>query len=370
MEQPRKNDTIFWIETANVKPNPNQPRKNFDEEQLNSLAESIRQYGILQPLLVSRRETEVPTGAVVDYEIISGERRWRAAQIAGLREVPVIVRKEPAEKVKLELALIENLQRENLNPIEKAVAFKKLTEEFGITQPEIGRKLGKSRVYVGNTIRLLKLPEEMKQAVAERKITEGHGRSLLMISHKPEQQKMLFDDIINKGYSTYETEKITRRIAYDRTRKKEGLPDETTRDLEMRLANILGIPVYISRKGEQGKILINFSSNNQLNAFFDFVINAKEKNIFEDEDLEAAKKMMAEPEPREQNFEIGQTEITEPPTEITKTEMEKEPDNAEPEEFLEVEELENSFPFPTEEKTQTDEPLAKSDDEHLETFTI
>ena len=218
----RPNNTIFWIEVSSIKPNPKQPRKNFDEEQLKYLAESIKQYGILQPLLVVRLEKEVPTGTVVEYEIISGERRWRSAQIAGLTQVPVIIRKEPVEKVKLELALIENIQREDLNPIEKARAFKQLADTFDMRHHEIGQKIGKSRVYVTNTIRLLNLPDDMMNALAERKIMEGQARALLMIGEKPEAQKMLFDDIIYRGVGIREAEKLSRRIAYEKARKQEA----------------------------------------------------------------------------------------------------------------------------------------------------
>lgn len=287
MDYSQQNNTIFWIEISSIKPNPQQPRKDFNADQLKELAESIKQYGILQPLLVVRQEKEVPTGAIVEYELISGERRWRAAKIAGLIQVPVIIRKEPPEKVKLELALIENIQRENLNPIEEAKAFKQLAEEFNLKHHEIALKIGKSRVYVTNAIRLLNLPEEMMNALTENKINPFQGRALLMLTDKPEAQKTLFNDVINKKLNGTETEDIARRIAYERARKQEGLPfNEETRGIENRLANILGTRVYIDRKGNTGKISISFSSEDELKSLFKLFCAAKEKNIFQDENLD------------------------------------------------------------------------------------
>jgi len=284
----QQNNTIFWIEITSIRPNPQQPRKEFNDGQLKELAESIKQYGILQPLLVTRHETEVPHGTTVEYELISGERRWRAAKIAGLNQIPVIIRKEPAERVKLELALIENLQREDLNPIEKAKAFKQLSEDFHMKHREISQKIGKSRVYVTNTMRLLFLPQEMTDAIAEGKMTESQGRSLLMLSEKPEAQKTLFNDIIYKGINAKESEILARRIAYERARKQEGLHfNEETRELENRLAVLLGTRVYIDRKGDAGKISISFSSEDQLKILYKILSEAKEKNIFQDEDLTA-----------------------------------------------------------------------------------
>jgi ParB family transcriptional regulator, chromosome partitioning protein len=291
MEKQRdNNNTIFWIEISSIKPNPNQPRKDFDEEQLKYLADSIKQYGILQPLLVVRLEKEVPTGTIVEYELISGERRWRASRIAGLTQVPVIIRKEPVEKVKLELALIENIQREDLNPIEKAKAFKQLAEMFDMRHHEIAQKVGKSRVYVTNTIRLLNLPEEMMNALAEGKMAEGQARALLMVGEKPEAQKMLFEDIIYRGVGIREAEKISRRIAFEKARKQEGLHfNEETRELENRMTNVLGTRVLIDRKGNSGKISISFSSEKELGEIFKLISQAKEKNIFQNENLQLLK---------------------------------------------------------------------------------
>lgn len=289
----KDNNTVFWIEISRISPNPNQPRKEFNEEQLKELAESIKQYGILQPLLVVRREEENENGTNVHYELIAGERRLRAAKLAGLLQAPVIIRKEPAEKVKLEIALIENVQREDLNSIEKAIAFKRLSEEFKMKHSEIAKKIGKSRVHVTNTIRILNLPEEMKQAISEGRMSEAHGRSLLMLAEKPEDQQMLYKDILYQGLNTREAEKISRRIAYHKARKQEGLPfNEETRVLENQLTNLLGTRVFIDRQGDNGKIMIDFNSVKHLKSLFELIAKAKEKNIFGEDSLSELKEAL------------------------------------------------------------------------------
>jgi len=302
----KDNNTVFWIEISRINPNPNQPRKEFNEELLKELAESIKQYGILQPLLVVRREEENENGTNVHYELIAGERRLRAAKLAGLLQAPVIIRKEPAEKVKLELALIENVQREDLNSIEKAIAFKRLSEEFKMKHSEIAKKIGKSRVHVTNTIRILNLPEEMRQAISEGRMSEAHGRSLLMLTEKPEDQQMLYKDILYQGLNTREAEKISRRIAYHKARKQEGLPfNEETRVLENQLTNLLGTRVFIDRQGDNGKIMIDFNSVKHLKSLFELIAKAKEKNIFGEDNLNELKEAL-----------VGQEEIQKTNTNI------------------------------------------------------
>ena len=186
MSQPYSN-SIFWIEVDKIKPNPYQPRREFDQEKLKELADSIRQYGILQPLVVTRREMEKDDGGLaVEYELIAGERRLRASKIAGLAQVPVLIRVGDDAKMKLELAIIENLQREDLNPVDRAKAFDRLAKEFGFKHAEIGEKVGKSREYVSNTMRLLTLPERMLTSLSEGKISEGHTRPLMMLVDRPE----------------------------------------------------------------------------------------------------------------------------------------------------------------------------------------
>ena len=194
------NNSIFWIEVDKVKPNPFQPRKEFDEARLNDLALSLRQYGMLQPIVVTRREVERPDGGLfTEYELISGERRLRASKLAGLKEVPALIREgQDTDKAKLELAIIENLQREDLNPVERAKAFKQLVDEFALKHIEVAEKVGKSREYVSNTIRLLLLPDVVLQALSEGKIAEGHTRPILMLVDHPEQQINLFKEIMMK----------------------------------------------------------------------------------------------------------------------------------------------------------------------------
>src|SRR3989338_1466646 len=187
-------DSVYWVEVERIKPNPFQPRKNFDEAALASLAESIRSYGVLQPLTVTRKEIERPgEGIQVEYELIAGERRLRAAKLAGIAQVPVVIRSgEDDDRMKLELAIIENLQREDLNAIDRARAFQRLVAEFGLKHGEIGKRVGKSREYVSNTLRILSLPLEMQDALASGDISEGHTRPLLMLIDRPLEQKTLF----------------------------------------------------------------------------------------------------------------------------------------------------------------------------------
>ena len=214
-EQRRIQDSIFWVEVERIVPNPFQPRKTFDETALASLSESIRQYGVLQPLTVTRKERFLPEkGIEVWYELIAGERRLRASKLAGLREVPVVIRSgEDDDRVKLELAIIENLQREDLNPIDRALAFNKLATDFGLKHIEIGKRVGKSREYVSNTLRILLLPQEMQDSLARGDITEGHTRPLLMLMDKPEEQKTLFHEIVLKKLTVRDSEQLARRVA-------------------------------------------------------------------------------------------------------------------------------------------------------------
>ena len=192
---------------------------------------------------------------------MGGERRLRAAKIAGLSQIPVIIRSEPSSKLKLEMALVENLQREDLNPMEKAVAFKKLMDEFGMLQREVAVKVGKSRESVANTMRLLSLPKEMQDAVATGVINEGHTRPLLMLSERKEDQKALFDDIVARSLSVREAENISRSIATDRTR---AFFDPEIRKLQEKIESALGTRVRIDKKGNRGRIYIDFFSEEEL----------------------------------------------------------------------------------------------------------
>ncbi len=268
----RKKESVFWIELARIKPNPFQPRKEFDEKALGELAESIREYGVLQPIVVTRKEIDLPADEAgfashtVEYELLAGERRLRAAKIVGLAQIPVIVREDTSDKVKLELALVENLQREDLNPIEKAIAFKKLIDDFGMVQREVAEKVGKSREVVANTLRLLTLPPDMQDGVSVGKITEGHTRPLLMLSDYQEEQRTLYNDIINKNLSVREAERISRSIARERAR---SLLDPDTKMLQEKMENVLGTRVFIEKRGPKGKIYIEFFSEEELKSISD-----------------------------------------------------------------------------------------------------
>lgn len=183
-----ESNSIFWIEVEKIVPNPFQPRREFDEAKLKELADSIRMYGILQPLVVTRREVMGEHGAFsTEYELIAGERRLRASKLAGLTQVPVIIRSgEESELMKLELAIIENLQREDLNAVDRAYAFKQLAEQFGLSHAQVAEKVGRSREYVSNSIRLLALPETILDALRRNDISDGHARTLLMLNDRPE----------------------------------------------------------------------------------------------------------------------------------------------------------------------------------------
>lgn len=259
------NNTIFWVETSKIHPNQYQPRREFEPNALEDLADSIRQYGVLQPLVVTRDESYRDDGSMdVSYELIAGERRLRASKIAELPQVPVIIRKETDSKARLELAIIENLQREDLNPIDRALAFEQLYSEFKLTHAEIGKKMGKSRVYVSNSLRLLSLPDNIKQALMDKKISEGHTRPLLMLNDRPEEQATLLKEILIKNMSVRDAEKIARKVAQDKVRKKEYEVDPKIRDYEKRISENLGTRVHIEPKEKGGKIVIDYFTINDL----------------------------------------------------------------------------------------------------------
>lgn len=269
------NNAIFWIEVDKIKPNPFQPRREFDESKLRDLSESIRQYGVLQPLVVTRKELSKPDGGIaVEYELIAGERRLRASKLAGILQVPVIIRAgADDDRVKLELAIIENLQREDLNPVDRATAFRRLADEFGFKHIEIAQKVGKSREYVSNSMRLLALPQEIIDAVTRGEITEGHTRPILMLSDRPEEQTTLFKEIIIKQLNVREAEGIARRIAYDKVRKKDRAIAPEIVEIEEELTEKLGTRVHIERKTIGGKITIDFFSSDDLQNLINLITN-------------------------------------------------------------------------------------------------
>ena len=276
-------NSIFWVEVDKIKPNPFQPRREFDEDALKALADSIKQYGVLQALVVTRKEFVKEDGLGVEYELIAGERRLRASKIAGLSQVPVIIRmgegdENKDELMKLELAIIENVQREDLNPVERARAFRKLSDQFGFKHHQIAQKIGKSRVYVSNTMRILDLPEEMLLSLSEGKINEGHTRPLLMLIDRPEEQKVLFQDIILRKMNVRDAELYARKIAIERVRKFNASVDPEICALEEKFTASLGTRVRIEKKENGGKLMIEFFSNDDLQDILDMLNQNRDTN--------------------------------------------------------------------------------------------
>lgn len=275
-------NAIFWVETGKIHPNPYQPRKEFHPGKLQDLADSIRQYGVLQPLVVTRREEYRDDGSMSTlYELIAGERRLRAAKLAGVLQVPVLIRSgEDTDNIKLELAIIENLQREDLNPVDRARAFAQLAEKFGYKHGEIGKKIGRSREYVSNSIRLLALPEEMLGALSEGKMREGHTRPLLMLSDKPDEQRVLFQEIVLKNMTVRDAEQVSRRIAHERARTFDAGMRPDIREFEERIGETLGTRVHVQKGQHGGKVVINFSTEEDLQN----IMRELRERIHEDED--------------------------------------------------------------------------------------
>ena len=263
---PTKYDSVFWIDVGRIVPNPYQPRREFTEEGLRSLADSIRQYGVLQPLVVSRLETEKPDGGLeTTYELVAGERRLRASKLAGLTQVPVVIRQGDSNLAKLELAIIENLQREDLNAIDRAKALQKLIDEFGISHSEAAAKIGRSREYVSNSLRLLSLPEHMQQAIIHKEITEGHARPLMALNDRPEERETLFKEIVLKKLPVRAAERIARSIAQERVRSYHRKTPEII-EIEKSLTEALGTRVIVETNAEGGRLLIDFFSPDDLSA--------------------------------------------------------------------------------------------------------
>ncbi len=262
-------ETVFSIEIEKITANPDQPRKNFDQKALESLADSIKRYGILQPLLVNRIEGEETES--VKYQLIAGERRLLAAKIAGFIRVPVIIREflDKENKERLEISLIENIQRLDLNPLEKAEAFKRLQEEFNFLQKDIAELWGKSREAVANTLRILDLSEEIKNSLKEEKITEGHARVLLMVKD-PQKQKKLFYKILKERISVRATESLAQKLEIWKPIKRETaeLP-EKIKDLEEKLKERLGVKkLKISIEIGKPKLTIFFNSKEEIEKIF------------------------------------------------------------------------------------------------------
>ncbi len=267
-----ESNSIFWIEVEKVVPNPYQPRREFDPAKLKELSESIRMYGVLQPLVVTRKEIVRDDGSFsTEYELIAGERRLRASKLAGLAQVPVIVRSgEETELMKLELAIIENLQREDLNAVDRAMAFKQLSTAFGLSHQQVAVKVGRSREYVSNSIRLLLLPETILSALRVNDISDGHARTLLMLNDRPEEQDIVFREILLKKLSVREVERISRKIATDKVRKKNWQnSDPELIAIERKFTEALGTRVQIAKTDYGGKVTIDYFSHEDLQKLLD-----------------------------------------------------------------------------------------------------
>jgi len=253
-------DAIFHIEVEKIKPNPHQPRRDFNEESLKELAASIREFGILQPLVISKIEKETDFGANVEYQLIAGERRLMAAKMLGWERVPTIIKKIGQKSNQLEIAITENLQRTDLNPIETGRAYAKLQDEFGLTQREIATRLGKSRETIANTLRLLNLPSEIQEALAKNQINESQARLLLVIE-EPTQQQNLFQEILNNNLSVRELrQKISGKRQGTRDKEQGVTVDPEIVNLQEKLAELLGADVKINPP----KIIITFYSPEEI----------------------------------------------------------------------------------------------------------
>ena len=255
------------VKITQVEPNREQPRKNFDEDALQELADSIKQFGLLQPILVQDRKTH--------YEIIAGERRWRAAKLAGLKEVPVIIRDYTDQEI-VEISLIENIQREDLNPIEEAQAYKRLLTEFNLKQDEVAERVSKSRTAVTNSMRLLKLCDEVQQMIIDDMLSTGHARALISIED-PEQQYMIAQKIIDEKLSVREVEKLVKDLNKPEKPKKESNKEDKSLDIiyeaiEEKLKQSLGTKVEISSKGNgAGKLEIEFYNHDDLDRIIELL---------------------------------------------------------------------------------------------------
>lgn len=264
-----ENQAVFQIEVDKIKPNPHQPRRNFTEESLRELALSIREFGIIQPLVVTKIVRDGDAGTTVEYELIAGERRLRAAKSAGLRTVPVIISNSSEDLEKFELAIIENIQRADLNPIESARAFARLQDEFRMTQREIAARLGKSREVVANSIRLLNLPSEIQDAVSTGKVGESQARLLLSIDDIPSQRKF-FQEILQNNLSVREIRSRVKKINSPESGESSAERVEKRIDPEIfalkdQLEEFFGTKIDVKKEGEKGAITINFYSAEEFN---------------------------------------------------------------------------------------------------------
>lgn len=251
------------VRISQVEPNREQPRKMFDEDALIELSESIKQYGVLQPLLVQKKDNY--------YEIIAGERRWRAAKLAGVKEIPVII-KDYSDQEVMEIALIENIQREDLNPIEEAQAYQRLIKDYKLKQDEVAEKVSKSRAAITNSLRLLKLDKRVQEMVMEGKISNGHARAIISIEDG-DKQYMVAMRIFDEKLSVREVEKLMKQLDKPKKEKKIPANDFVYRDLEDKMTKIMGTQVVIKNKDTKGKIEINYYSQDELERIYELLEN-------------------------------------------------------------------------------------------------
>lgn len=261
-ESVKESDAVKYIKIHDIMPNTNQPRKTFNEEKIEELAASIKEHGIIQPIVVRKHKK--------GYEIVAGERRWRAAMKAELSVVPCLIRELDDEQNML-IAIIENMQREDLNPIEEAEGLLQMTDTFGMTQEQVSKSVGKSRPYITNAMRLLKLPPYIRESISEGVLTAGHGRTLITVSDEEKREK-LFKKIVEEGLSVRETEKLV--SSESKTKKKKPLKKRKNPDVllvEEELKNIMGTKITINGNSHKGKIEIDFYSGEELERIIDML---------------------------------------------------------------------------------------------------
>jgi len=263
------------VSLDDIVPNPHQPRQRDDEEALAELAESIRQHGLLQPIVVTVANTNP-----VRYQLIAGERRWRAARLAGLHSVPVVI-KDASPQQMLEMALVENIQRADLNPLEEATAYRHLMEDFGLTQEQIAQRVGKSRVAIANSLRLLRLPQQVKDSLAAGEIAEGHARALLALEREEEQLRALAY-VREHGLSVRQTEELVRRLqdAPAGSDKPPRRDDAQVRALEDDFRRALGTKVELRRTRSGGRLIIYFFSDEELDGLYRSIVGSSRSRLF------------------------------------------------------------------------------------------
>ena len=254
-------DRVRYIKTFDIMPNANQPRKTFDEEKIQDLANSILEHGVIQPIVLRKKDK--------GYEIVAGERRWRAAIKAGLSKVPCLIRELDDEQNML-LAIIENMQREDLNPIEEAEGLNQMIVTYGMTQEQVSKSVGKSRPYITNSLRLLKLPEYVLELISEGKISAAHGRTVITVEDD-EVRKRICEQIVKEGLSVRETERLVDEIGKPKRKPAKRIKNPNVSRVEEELKEVLGTKININQKGSKGKIEIEFFSKEELERLIDML---------------------------------------------------------------------------------------------------